>query len=300
MPVRRSGLIHVLHGLLMGTADAIPGVSGGTIALVVGIYERLIHSIEAGFRGLISLVRLDVKGSRPHLRQVEWRLVLPLAVGIATALLVAARFVPDLLERYPSQSRALFLGMVAASIPIPWKRMSPVSDSLTLGRRPIELAAMAAAAVLAFVLTGLPPGSIAEPALWQVLMAAAVAICAMILPGISGAFLLLALGMYEPSLRAVDDRDLVYVGVFMIGAAAGLGSFSILLSRLLARHHDLTMVALVGLMAGSLRALWPWQGPDRELLAPDSNLAAAVGLALAGLALVAGIERVSRTRAIPE
>ncbi len=268
------------------------------MALIVGIYESLIRSIEEGFRAALSFVRFDHRRGRSHLAAVDWHLLVPLATGIAIALLIAARYVPDLLDRYPVQAKAAFLGMVAASIAIPWRRMTRVEGGPVMGRTPLQLMILALAALLAFFLTGLPPGSVQNPTWWQVVSAAMVAICAMILPGISGAFLLLALGMYEPTLRAVDDRDLVYVALFVVGAGVGLGSFSIVLNRLLATRHDQTMAALVGLMAGSLRALWPWQGPNRELLAPGENVVMVALLAMAGLLVVLAIERFSRTAGV--
>ncbi len=286
MPGIRIRPVHYLDGLLMGTADAIPGVSGGTMALIVGIYERLLGSIESGFRAAVSVVRLRPAEVRTNLGRVEWRLIVPLFAGIITALLVAARFMPQLLERYPTQSRALFLGMVAASVSIPWKRIAQPAVGHVLVAVP--------AAVAGFVLTGLPPGTVSDPSPLQIFGAAAIAICAMILPGISGAFLLLAAGMYEPTLRAVDERDLGYIAIFVLGAGVGLGSFSILLNRLLERRHDTTMAALVGLMLGSLRALWPWQDVDRELLTPHSSeWILPVLLGVVGLVLVLGVERLS-------
>lgn len=274
----------------MGTADAIPGVSGGTMALIVGIYERLLASIEAGFRAAIGLVRLRPAAVRDSLRNVDWGLLIPLFAGILTALVVAARFMPDLLEKYPTQSRAVFLGMVAASVSIPWRRIAH--------HRVGHMLLAAPAAVAGFVLTGLPPGSVSDPNPYQIVGAAAIAICAMILPGISGAFLLLAAGMYEPTLRALDNRDLGYIALFVSGAAVGLGSFSILLNRLLDRYHDATMAALVGLMIGSLRALWPWQDADRALLSPVAGeWAVPLVLGVVGLSLVLMIERFAQVEA---
>lgn len=285
-PMRRS-LVHFSQGLLMGAADSVPGVSGGTMALIVGIYGRLLSSIGQGFRAIVATVRLDGAGAMRHLRGVEWPLVVPLAVGIGSAIVVAAAFVPDLLDRRPVESRALFLGLVAASLAVPWREIRERS-----GR---SLLLAASAAVPAFVLSGLPPGSVLDPALPIVFAGAAVAICAMILPGVSGAFLLLVLGLYEPTLRAVDERDLVYLVVFAGGMVLGLGSFSLVLGRLLAGFHDVTMAALVGLMAGSLRALWPWQDPDRGLLAPEEP-AVAILMAVIGAGVVTIIQVVSVRR----
>lgn len=258
------------------------------MALIVGIYGRLLASIGHGFRAILSLLRFDLRATNRHLRGVEWGLVLPLAVGIGSAIAFAATFVPDLLEERPSESRALFLGLVVASLAVPWGEIREP------GRRWLWVAI--AAAVPAFFLSGLPPGTLADPALPIVFAGAAIAICAMILPGVSGAFLLLVLGLYEPTLRAVDELNLVYLAVFAVGMVVGLGSFSLVLSRLLARRHDPTMAALVGLMAGSLRALWPWQDESRALLAPTDPIVPVL-LVLAGVAVVGSIQVFVRRRA---
>jgi putative membrane protein len=289
---RARPLTHVAHGLMMGVADSIPGISGGTIAFVVGIYDRLLDSIGQGFRAIISLVRLDLAGVKRHLGLVQWKLLIPLTAGIGTALIIAAGIVPGLLDRYPSQARALFLGMVAASIVVPWSRMSHRTRS--------HLAVAVLSAAAAFVLSGLPPGTVSDPSSPQVFLTAMVAICAMILPGVSGAFLLLVFGMYEPTLEALHDRNLAYVATFAGGAVIGLGTFSIVLGAALRRFHDTTMAILIGLMVGSLRALWPWQTDDRGLLTPESgsSMVAALALAVTGFVIVWAIERFGSRRAV--
>lgn len=274
---------HVLHGLVMGAADAVPGVSGGTMALIMGIYEQLLTAISQGFHMILAAVRGDLARAGEHFRSIQWRFILPLVGGIAVAIGIASIFVPELLENYPTESRALFLGLVGASIAIPWNRIpNPGYQAVTTA---------VAFAVPAFFLSGLPSGTIENPALWMAFAGAAVAICAMILPGVSGSFLLLVLGLYEPTLEAVRDLDLAYVAVFGIGAIAGLGSFATVLRRLLSTNHDRTMAALVGLMLGSLRALWPWQDDDRNLLAPDDTALTVLVLVIVGFAIVSLIQR---------
>jgi putative membrane protein len=279
--VRRT-LTHLAQGLAMGSADVVPGVSGGTVALVVGIYERLIHSVRAGASGIFHAVRLDFAGARRRFGEVEWGLVLPLGAGILVALYIGSRFVPHLLETYPVQVRALFFGLILGSLVIPLRRMRHINGT--------ELVIMAVAAVAAYFLVGLPPREIADPPLLIVFPFAAIAICAMILPGISGAFLLLVLGIYEPTLEALSGLNLPYIAVFVAGAAVGLGLFSKVLEWLLEHHHEWTMAALVGLMVGSLRALWPWLAEDRGILGPPDadSLAVAGLLALIGAAVVLG------------
>jgi putative membrane protein len=288
---------HYLQGLLMGTADIIPGVSGGTMALIVGIYERLIGSISLFFAAIANAARGRIDEGRREMGEVDWRLLVPLGLGIVTAIGVGAQVIPGLLERYPMQARGLFLGLVAGSILIPWLRVERIGWQ--------EVALALVAGVLAFMLTGLPPREIADPSLLYVFLAAAVAICAMILPGVSGSFLLAAFGIYSATLAAInplgDTFSGLYIAVFMLGAAVGMGLFSRLLSYLLEHRHDATMAALIGVMAGSLRALWPYQAEDRTLLAPGAGdpVLSVVLLALAGLTgivvlTLAGHRRVER------
>jgi putative membrane protein len=277
----------------MGAADSVPGVSGGTMALIVGIYERLLESIGQGARALVAMVRLDGDGLRTRLGSVEWGLLVPLLLGIVTALAVASRFILDALDRYPSQALGLFLGLVAGSLAIPWRRMSaPVGRSLTI---------IVLAAVVAFVLSGLPSSVIAAPSTPQIFFGAMVAICAMILPGVSGAYLLKVIGIYEPTLAAVRDLDLIYVATFVAGAVIGLGTFAVILVRLLSHRHDGTMAVLLGLMAGSLRALWPWQTDDRGIAFPSAGepVLSVVMAVVVGVIAVTLIERIGR-RAIAD
>lgn len=234
----------------MGAADIIPGVSGGTIALIVGVFERLVAALSHLVTFGLSVVRLNRVAAQEAWQAVEWRLVLPLGAGIVTALLVGARIIPGLMEQYPIHMRALFFGLVAASLAIPWQRIGRVTGRL------VGLAL--AAAVLAFWLVGLPQLHVTEPGLPRVFGSAAVAICAMILPGVSGAFLLEVLGIYTPTLEALNAGHWAYILTFAAGAITGLGLFSKILDALLRRYHDATMAALIGLIAGALRALWPY------------------------------------------
>jgi putative membrane protein len=276
----RESIVHFAQGLLMGGADIIPGVSGGTMALIVGIYRRLIAALSSGFSSVVALLRLDVRQARIRLTEVEWTLVFPLLVGIVSALLIGARFIPFLLETYPHECMGLFFGLVAGSIAIPWRRVDRYSGPI--------LFVAAAAAVLAFILTGIPPQESETPTMLKVFAAASVAICAMILPGVSGAFLLKVFGMYEVTLQALNTGNVGFVAVFIAGAVCGLGLFSKLLNLLLSRWTSMTMAALVGLMVGALRALWPWQAADRALQLPGAGdpVWSVVGLGLAGFAFV--------------
>ncbi|GAB3994876.1 hypothetical protein GCM10029992_10610 [Glycomyces albus] len=175
--------------------------------------------------------------------------------------------------------RALFFGMIAASIAVPLRMMPQrfrVLDGLLL----------AAAAIAAFFLTGLPQNELSDPPLWLVFAGAAIAINALVLPGVSGSFMLLAMGLYVHVEHALDERNLAFIGVFALGAMVGLGSFVKLLQWLLHHRRQATMAVLAGLMLGSLRSLWPWQGEDGGLQGPTGSVVGPILLALLGAAVI--------------
>jgi len=254
---------NLVRGLLIGTAEVIPGVSGGTIALIVGIYERIIASAAAASRALGALFTLRLKDSKEQLRQIDFPLLLPVLLGMFAAIFAAAAILEPLLEMQPEVMRGLFFGMILVSLIIPFRMAAQrwvAQDFL--------VAALAAA--ISFSLLSLPALGAAAASLPTVFLAAAIAVCALVLPGVSGSFILLALGFYSPTIAAVNERDVTYVGVFALGAVVGLALFSSMLSRMLERRHRVTMVAMTGLMLGSLRAIWPWQSPAGTLEAPTS------------------------------
>lgn len=270
---------HVLEGVAIGAANVIPGVSGGTMALLFGIYDKLIGVLGDLFRAALDLARLDIAAFRIRLRTIPWGFVLAIGFGVLIAPLAGAQLIPDALETWPERSRSLFFGLILGSLPIPLLRISRRRSALFIW--------LLAGAVLAWFLVGLQPLELDNPSLLAYFLAGSVAICAMILPGVSGAFLLLILGMYKPLFEAINAGNLPVIGVFGLGAGLGLGSFALLLKWLLSRYHDATMSLLVGLMAGSLRSLWPWLASDRSLLAPawTSDVWTVLLWGLAGLAV---------------
>ncbi|TNF29270.1 MAG: DUF368 domain-containing protein, partial [Deltaproteobacteria bacterium] len=373
-------LVNIVRGMCMGIADAIPGVSGGTIALILGIYERFIGAISQVGAGLVravftrafwgklktGLTKPDSLGDEGVDRHAHNVLFLgTLVVGIGTALLIGARFIPDLLAHYPAPMNGFFLGLVLASIAIPYKMLkkrgmpqmaafvaaavatfffvgmpidqsqnaqgavtvrlaAPASETVVitpheervvfmtnrhggedkkrevafLPARPVEIPAGATEAVVPVVArlagdianlgageltaqSGLPEGATftqtaptqggANPALWFVFVAGIIAISAMVLPGISGSFVLLMLGLYNYiffNVRAfVYDHEssaLIVLLVFAAAVLTGILSFSRFVAWLLHRYHDATLAALVGIMVGSLRKLWPFTGIDAD------------------------------------
>jgi putative membrane protein len=286
--------ISVLRGFAMGAADIVPGVSGGTIALVLGFYERLVASVRSGSSALGAMVRGDFSGFKSWLGKVEWALIIPLLVGILVAIVSLAHIIEELLHEEPVAMASLFVGLVAGSMVIAWMMLKrPVLNHVWIAL---------AVGVAVFLILGLRSGTseesvnqLADPALWAFFASGAVAICATILPGISGSFVLVMLGMYGAVLGAVTDRDLVALGVFAIGAIVGLGLFSQFLHRALTNHHDAMLAGLIGLMGGSLRVLWPWPlGVDStDLGAPDSDVGLAIGMAVVGFVVVIAIARVA-------
>ncbi|WP_226365166.1 DUF368 domain-containing protein [Pseudonocardia sp. ICBG162] len=283
--------IHLARGAAIGVVETIPGVSGGTMALVVGIYERLIaqgaHLVGAA-RGLLPGAAGGDVAPREELRRLDWDLLLPVALGMVLAVLAASQVLPGLIEDHPVGARAVFLGMVAASVAVPLR----ITGRLR-GLREWALVVVAFAGT--FAVSALPPAvGDGRPPMPLVALAAAVAVCALVLPGFSGSFLLLVFGLYEPTLRAVRDLDLAYIAVFGLGAVLGLASFVSVLTWLLEHHRRTLMVIMIGVLLGALRALWPWQDDARGVLAPDPGWWWMLLPAAAGAAVVLAIMAVER------
>jgi len=243
-------LAQFVRGFFMGAADIVPGVSGGTVALVFGIYERFLGAIRTGAGALGSLAKGDIKSFFSKLMDVDWMFFIPLVVGIGVAFGGLSGVIEGLLHDHPEIMAGLFFGLVLGSIWVAWR--------LLKDRTTQNLVLMLAVGAVMFVLLGFSSGPVSSPPLWAYFGAGAIAICAMILPGISGSFLLLMMGMYAALLGAVHDRDLIPVIIFLIGATIGLAIFSTFLGKLLDKAHDTVIAVLIGLMIGSLRVLWPW------------------------------------------
>lgn len=280
-------LLDLVRGACIGVVEIIPGVSGGTVALIIGVYERLIESAGELVRGLVRMVIDGPRGrglarAREHFSRVSWSMIIPLAIGMVLALVTAARFVAPLVEEYPVHSRAFFAGLILVAIAIPARMVG--------GRwRGREWALAVPAAVGGFLAAGLPSATMDDPSLVLVAVAAAVAVCALAMPGLSGSFILLVLGLYQPTLEALNERNIPVIAVFLTGMVLGFGLFVQLLRWLLKNHARITLAIMTGLMAGSLRALWPWQGDERELLAPSGDVAAVSGWFVLGMVIVAVI-----------
>jgi putative membrane protein len=237
-----------LRGICMGAADVVPGVSGGTMAFILGIYEELIEAIRSFNLPFIkALLSFKFKQATDL---VSWRFLGALVLGILIAVFSLARVLAWLLENKPVLIWSFFFGLVLASVLI-------VGRNLERWNLP-AVAWTALGTLGAYFLVGMVPVKTPE-APWFICLSGAVAICAMILPGISGSFILVLLGKYQYILGAVNERNFVVLAIFAVGIVFGITSFVRLLSWLLKKHRDLTMSLLTGLMLGSLRKVWPWK-----------------------------------------
>ena len=277
----------------MGAADVVPGVSGGTMAFILGIYEELIESIRSFARPpfLKALMRFRL---REAAAAVNLPFLIAVGAGILAAILTLAKGIEWLLVNEPEFVWSFFFGLVLASVFTVARRVQRWSV-------PMWLAALAGAAG-AYILVGLVPLQTPDHAAF-LFFSGALAICAMILPGISGAFVLVLLGKYQYILSALNRRDFPPIIWLGLGAAVGIVTFAQVLGWLFRRYHDPTVALLTGLMVGSLRKVWPWKvdvqfmtGPHGEKIPTvqenvlpaslDGDVLIAVALAVIGFGLV--------------
>ncbi|MDY6905744.1 MAG: DUF368 domain-containing protein [Thermodesulfobacteriota bacterium] len=300
---KKASLVLYLKGICMGTADVIPGVSGGTIALITGIYEQLLGAIKSFDTNAVK--KIFTLQFRKALAGMHARFLIILLAGIATAIISIANIMNHLLHHYPVMTWSLFFGLIAASILVVGTKVEQWNLARSLS--------FILGTVSAWLIVGMIPVSTPETA-WFIFFSGFVAICAMILPGLSGAFLLLILGKYEFVTAALKNpvlpANMVIIAIFCTGCALGLLCFSRILNYLLTRWHSATLAFLTGLMAGSMRKIWPWKetletavirGKEHVLrtqnVLPDAfstEVMAAIGLAVAGFFIVVALERLSR------
>lgn len=235
-----------LRGLFMGSADIVPGVSGGTIALITGIYERLINAIS---RINFSFVKPLLKGNLSDFKEklieeIDFELFIPLLLGIGVAFITLAKVISYLLDTHTAYTFSFFLGLILASAYILYTKLDDLNLKLII--------ITAIGIILSYIFVGLNPIA-TNHSLIVIFISGLIAICAMILPGISGSFLLLLLGQYQYMLNSLNSRNLVEIFVFCIGALIGILGFSKLLNYLLEKYESATMAFLIGIMLGTLR-----------------------------------------------
>ncbi len=239
----------LLKGIAMGAADVVPGVSGGTIAFISGIYEELIESISSVNFKTLKLLKSD--GIKAAWQQINGNFLFSLLLGIGISIVSLAKMISWLLENEPVLLWSFFFGLVLASILFIGKQISKWNM--------ITIIIFIAGTILAYWITTLQPLVSENSSTLFFFLAGALAICAMILPGISGAFILVLLGAYRPVLEAVHSRDFKIIFIVGAGAIVGLLSFSRLLKWLFNHHKNLTLAILTGFILGSLNKIWPWK-----------------------------------------
>jgi len=294
----------------MGAADVVPGVSGGTIAFITGIYDTLLESIRRINPNVIGIWKRE--GFKAAFQHINGLFLIALFGGVLTSIATLAKLISWLLVTHPIPLWSFFFGLILVSVFHMLKQIEQKSLS--------RLIFLLLGVGFAYSITVLNPLQL-EPTSINVLFAGGIAICAMILPGISGSFILLLIGMYTPVLGAVKTLDIPVLALFLTGCVLGLLSFSHVLSWLLKRFRDLTLVFLTGLMLGTLPKIWPWketitwrtnssgeQVPliqhnlsptDFEALTSQpSQLGIAIVLMLIAIGIVLGLEKFAETRDI--
>ncbi len=248
-----------LRGIGMGAADVVPGVSGGTIAFISGIYEELLNTISSVNLG--ALKTLKNEGIKAAWKAINGNFIVALFLGIGISVVSLAKLISYLLEEHPILLWSFFFGLVLASVFYVGRQVKEWSVGKVIG--------LLIGAAIAFYVTILPPLGNSEES-WFIFVSGMIAICAMILPGISGSFILLILGAYEAVIGAIKDKDFVIIGIFGGGCVIGLLAFSRVLKWLFSKYHDLTVAILTGFLVGSLNKIWPWK-VNGELLYTHSD-----------------------------
>ncbi|MEE3078765.1 MAG: DUF368 domain-containing protein [Bdellovibrionota bacterium] len=250
---KKEYIILYIKGFLMGIADLIPGVSGGTIAFITGIYDTLLDAAASIDKTFIKhVLKFEIKKAIAHL---HFRFIIPLVLGMFTAMITLARVMHYLINEQPIPTWALFFGLIGASIIVIWNKLD---DHFS----PVNLLIISIGAIFAYIMVSLIPVDTPD-ALWFIYLCGIIGITAMILPGLSGSFLLLILGKYEYITAALknpfaEGAPLILV-IFIMGTATGLMSFSKILNFFMKNYRVKTMAFLTGILIGSMKKVWPWK-----------------------------------------
>ncbi|WP_405605583.1 DUF368 domain-containing protein [Polaribacter sp. Asnod1-A03] len=289
-----------LKGMAMGAADVVPGVSGGTIAFISGIYEELLGSISNIKVGLFKTLKDE--GFKSAWKELNGSFLASLFIGIFISILSLAKAIKYLLENQPILLWSFFFGLVLASIIYIAKQITKWNF--------ISVLVLILGAFLAYYITTLNPLVTENSSPFFILIAGAIAICAMILPGISGSFILVLLGAYKPVLDALNNKDFKTILVFLVGAIVGLLTFSRVLKWLFKHYKNLTLAGLTGFIIGSLNKIWPWKETltwrtnshgievpfNQQSVSPfsfdgDAQLTMAIVLSIVGFVIILGMEK---------
>ena len=299
-------ILLTLKGIAMGAADVVPGVSGGTIAFITGIYDELLKSIKSIN---IDAFKLFFTGKfKQFMQHINGYFLISVLAGIAISVLSLAKLMVWLLTYHPIEIWSFFFGLIIASSIL-------VANTVKGWNWKTVLSSILGAAIAYYITIASPTST--PNAYWFIFLSGAIAICAMILPGISGSFILLLLGKYSFIMDSISNLKLDIIAVFMAGAGIGIIAFSHFLSWLLNKFQDITIALLTGFMIGSLNKVWPWKetlesyidrhgveqpltqksilpGTFEQLTGNDALLAQAILFCIAGLILVLGIELIAK------
>lgn len=296
-------LVISLKGMAMGAADVVPGVSGGTIAFISGIYEELLSSISSVNIATLKLLRTD--GIKVAWKAINGNFLLALLIGIFMSIISLAKLISWLLEHNPILIWSFFFGLVLASIIYIGKQISTWNAFAVI--------LFLVGTGVAYYITTLQPLISENSSPLFLFLAGALAICAMILPGISGAFILVLLGAYKPVLDAIHTKDFKLLAILVIGAISGLLSFSKILNWLFTHYRNYTLAVLTGFILGSLNKIWPWKETltwrlnshgikvpfNEQSISPyafegDSQLASAILLVIVGFMVIILLEKLAK------
>ena len=278
-------LLIALKGFFMGAANVVPGVSGGTIALITGIYKEIIEALNSlmGKETWKALFKGDFKG---FWKQIHGTFLLWLAIGVVLSVFSLAKLMTYVLEHHPVQTWAFFFGLIVASAILMFKDIKGwgIKEILfTLG-----------GVALGLLVCTLSPTQ--TPDNWFfIFLCGAIAVCTMILPGISGSFILVIMGKYDYIMQAVADLNWPVLIVFTLGCVVGILAFAKFLHWLLDHFEKQTMLVLLGFILGSLVKVWPWSNPEVQAL-PDPHYGSAALWAVLGVALVLGVEYLAKMK----
>ncbi|MBT8196451.1 MAG: DUF368 domain-containing protein [Bacteroidia bacterium] len=290
-----------LKGLAMGAADIVPGVSGGTIAFITNIYEELLDSLKSIDHNALKV--LFKEGIPTFWKHINGNFLAALFLGVGISLLSLAKIIKFLLAAYPELLWAFFFGLIVASTIVIGRKIKKIEFG--------HIIAFILGTVIAYAITVLSPTNTTE-AYWFIFVSGMIAICAMILPGISGSFILLLLGKYAFIVDSISELRIEILALFAAGCGIGLLSFSHVLSWMLKKYHDITIALLTGFMLGSLNKVWPWKfteswrtnskGEEVPLIQSnvfpqnydgEAMLIPAILIAILGFAVIIFIERLS-------
>jgi len=271
-------------GVFMGIADAMPGISGGTIALLLGIYEELIRSISELKLSLFFELK---KGFNPFWKKLNGNFLLALVLGIGISLISFVKISANFLESFPLFIWSFFLGLIFATVNVIYKLINQW--------RSLNFFFLTISIIFSYFLSSFSVYETDEISLLYILFSGVIASSAMILPGISGSLILVILGVYAYLIKSLDNLEMIVIFTFISGASVGLLGFSRILKYLFNKHRDTTYTIMLGLVIGSIEKVWPWNKSFSTELS-NLNLFLSISLVILGFVIVVLLERIKKIK----